>query len=120
MVEDDGRWLEDTICINKIHHDVLHLFFLNALAQELSAFAKVLETPAKPVLAILGGAKVSRWLHLSSSFMSCVLFTKYAFLNTQENLHKIQYNDIQSHRVQIFSDTNTSSMLNRRDTFRQS
>lgn len=29
-----------------------------SLVQELSAFAKVLETPAKPVLAILGGAKV--------------------------------------------------------------
>lgn len=33
-------------------------FWVTNRAQELSAFAKVLETPAKPVLAILGGAKV--------------------------------------------------------------
>ena len=29
------------------------------MAKELDAFSKVLDTPAKPVLAILGGAKVS-------------------------------------------------------------
>ena len=29
------------------------------MAKELEAFSKVLDTPAKPVLAILGGAKVS-------------------------------------------------------------
>merc|ERR1719389_68805 len=29
------------------------------VAKELDAFSKVLDTPAKPVLAILGGAKVS-------------------------------------------------------------
>ena len=29
------------------------------MSKELDAFGKVLETPAKPVLAILGGAKVS-------------------------------------------------------------
>ena len=28
------------------------------VAKELTAFAKVLDTPVKPVLAILGGAKV--------------------------------------------------------------
>merc|ERR1719199_915638 len=34
------------------------------MSKELDAFAKVLETPAKPVLAILGGAKVSDKIQL--------------------------------------------------------
>eukprot|EP00448_Togula_jolla_P000594 CAMPEP_0170595056 /NCGR_PEP_ID=MMETSP0224-20130122/14341_1 /TAXON_ID=285029 /ORGANISM="Togula jolla, Strain CCCM 725" /LENGTH=868 /DNA_ID=CAMNT_0010919177 /DNA_START=70 /DNA_END=2676 /DNA_ORIENTATION=- len=34
------------------------------VAKELAAFAKVLDTPAKPVLAILGGAKVSDKIQL--------------------------------------------------------
>jgi len=39
---------------------------------ELSAFAKVLETPAKPVLAILGGAKVSDKIKLIENLLDKV------------------------------------------------
>merc|ERR1711971_63815 len=39
---------------------------------ELSAFAKVLETPAKPVLAILGGAKVSDKIQLIMNLLDKV------------------------------------------------
>ena len=34
------------------------------VAKELDAFGKVLDSPTKPVLAILGGAKVSDKIHL--------------------------------------------------------
>merc|ERR1712137_261192 len=39
---------------------------------ELSAFAKVLDTPAKPVLAILGGAKVSDKIQLIKNMLDKV------------------------------------------------
>merc|ERR1712014_358468 len=37
------------------------------MSKELDAFAKVLETPAKPVLAILGGAKVNDGMAIGTS-----------------------------------------------------
>merc|ERR1712060_591280 len=42
------------------------------VAKELAAFAKVLDAPAKPVLAILGGAKVSDKILLIKNLLSKV------------------------------------------------
>jgi len=42
------------------------------MSKELDAFAKVLETPAKPVLAILGGAKVSDKIQLIMNMLDKV------------------------------------------------
>merc|ERR1711981_200697 len=42
------------------------------MSKELDAFAKVLETPAKPVLAILGGAKVSDKIQLIMNLLDKV------------------------------------------------
>merc|ERR1712025_1125320 len=42
------------------------------MAKELDAFAKVLDTPAKPVLAILGGAKVSDKIQLIMNMLDKV------------------------------------------------
>jgi len=42
------------------------------MSKELNAFAKVLETPAKPVLAILGGAKVSDKIQLIMNLLDKV------------------------------------------------
>jgi len=42
------------------------------VAKELDAFAKVLDNPAKPVLAILGGAKVSDKIQLIKNMLSKV------------------------------------------------
>jgi len=42
------------------------------VAKELDAFAKVLDTPAKPVLAILGGAKVSDKIQLIENMLDKV------------------------------------------------
>ena len=42
------------------------------MGKELSAFAKVLESPAKPVLAILGGAKVSDKIQLIMNMLDKV------------------------------------------------
>jgi len=42
------------------------------MAKELDAFAKVLDTPAKPVLAILGGAKVSDKIQLIMNLLDKV------------------------------------------------
>mmetsp|Transcript_86193 Transcript_86193/g.175032 ORF Transcript_86193/g.175032 Transcript_86193/m.175032 type:complete len:417 (+) Transcript_86193:74-1324(+) len=42
------------------------------MGKELDAFAKVLETPAKPVLAILGGAKVSDKIQLIMNLLDKV------------------------------------------------
>jgi len=42
------------------------------MSKELSAFSKVLETPAKPVLAILGGAKVSDKIQLIMNMLDKV------------------------------------------------
>merc|ERR1739848_594278 len=42
------------------------------MSKELSAFAKVLETPATPVLAILGGAKVSDKIQLIMNMLDKV------------------------------------------------
>ena len=42
------------------------------MAKELDAFSKVLDTPAKPVLAILGGAKVSDKILLIKNMCSKV------------------------------------------------
>jgi len=42
------------------------------MSKELDAFAKVLETPARPVLAILGGAKVSDKIQLIKNMLSKV------------------------------------------------
>merc|ERR1712060_715520 len=42
------------------------------MSKELNAFAKVLETPAKPVLAILGGAKVSDKIQLIMNMLDKV------------------------------------------------
>jgi len=42
------------------------------VAKELSAFAKVLDAPAKPVLAILGGAKVSDKIQLIKNMLDKV------------------------------------------------
>merc|ERR1711972_1026187 len=42
------------------------------MSKELDAFAKVLETPAKPVLAILGGAKVSDKIQLITNMLDKV------------------------------------------------
>ena len=60
--------------------------------KELSAFAKVLETPAKPVLAILGGAKVSDKIQLIMNMLDKVdkLIIgggmAYTFLKTTEGM----------------------------------
>merc|ERR1712232_1215057 len=42
------------------------------MSKELDAFAKVLDTPAKPVLAILGGAKVSDKIQLIMNMLDKV------------------------------------------------
>merc|ERR1712134_184183 len=42
------------------------------MSKELDAFAKVLETPQKPVLAILGGAKVSDKIQLIMNMLDKV------------------------------------------------
>merc|ERR1712039_286964 len=42
------------------------------VAKELEAFAKVLDSPAKPVLAILGGAKVSDKIQLITNLIDKV------------------------------------------------
>merc|ERR1712072_829851 len=42
------------------------------MSKELDAFAKVLDTPAKPVLAILGGAKVSDKIQLIMNLLDKV------------------------------------------------
>merc|ERR1712228_763968 len=42
------------------------------VAKELEAFGKVLDTPAKPVLAILGGAKVSDKIQLIKNLLDKV------------------------------------------------
>merc|ERR1719161_1817957 len=42
------------------------------VSKELEAFAKVLDTPAKPVLAILGGAKVSDKIQLIMNMLDKV------------------------------------------------
>merc|ERR1712013_784584 len=42
------------------------------MSKELDAFAKVLETPQKPVLAILGGAKVSDKIQLIKNLLDKV------------------------------------------------
>ena len=42
------------------------------VAKELAAFAKVLDTPTKPVLAILGGAKVSDKIQLIKNMLDKV------------------------------------------------
>merc|ERR1712061_291897 len=42
------------------------------MSKELDAFAKVLESPAKPVLAILGGAKVSDKIQLIMNMLEKV------------------------------------------------
>jgi len=44
----------------------------NLMSKELDAFAKVLDTPAKPVLAILGGAKVSDKIQLIMNLLDKV------------------------------------------------
>merc|ERR1712137_651367 len=46
------------------------------MAKELDAFAKVLDNPAKPVLAILGGAKVSDKIQLIMNLLDFVLSSK--------------------------------------------
>merc|ERR1712232_894881 len=42
------------------------------MSKELDAFAKVLDTPTKPVLAILGGAKVSDKIQLIMNLLEKV------------------------------------------------
>merc|ERR1712139_26917 len=42
------------------------------MSKELDAFAKVLDTPAKPVLAILGGAKVTDKIQLIMNMLDKV------------------------------------------------
>merc|ERR1711920_214904 len=42
------------------------------VAKELSAFAKVLDSPARPLLAILGGAKVSDKIQLIKNLLDKV------------------------------------------------
>lgn len=51
-------------------YDVKCMGFL--CAKELDAFAKVLDTPAKPVLAIIGGAKVSDKIQLINNLLDKV------------------------------------------------
>merc|ERR1712207_32267 len=46
--------------------------FWGLMSKELDAFAKVLDTPATPVLAILGGAKVSDKIQLIMNMLDKV------------------------------------------------
>ena len=50
--------------------------------EELSAFAKVLDSPAKPVLAILGGAKVSDKIQLIMNMLDKASLTFIAIPST--------------------------------------
>merc|ERR1712046_102406 len=62
------------------------------VAKELEAFAKVLDEPAKPVLAILGGAKVSDKILLIKNMLDKVDMMiigggmAYTFLKVNDNM----------------------------------
>jgi len=62
------------------------------MSKELDAFAKVLDTPAKPVLAILGGAKVSDKIQLIMNMLDKVNKLiigggmAYTFLKVNDNM----------------------------------
>eukprot|EP00438_Fugacium_kawagutii_P017031 Skav221326 [mRNA] locus=scaffold1437:17503:24249:- [translate_table: standard] len=62
------------------------------MGKELEAFAKVLDTPAKPVLAILGGAKVSDKIQLIMNMLDKVNKMiigggmAYTFLKIKDNM----------------------------------
>merc|ERR1711868_248796 len=62
------------------------------MSQELDAFAKVLDAPAKPVLAILGGAKVTDKIQLILNMLDKVNSMiigggmAYTFLKTNDNM----------------------------------
>eukprot|EP00418_Pyrodinium_bahamense_P099647 CAMPEP_0179039338 /NCGR_PEP_ID=MMETSP0796-20121207/15091_1 /TAXON_ID=73915 /ORGANISM="Pyrodinium bahamense, Strain pbaha01" /LENGTH=419 /DNA_ID=CAMNT_0020735671 /DNA_START=74 /DNA_END=1331 /DNA_ORIENTATION=+ len=63
------------------------------MSKELDAFAKVLDTPAKPVLAILGGAKVSDKIQLIMNLLDKVNKMiigggmAYTFLKVNDNMN---------------------------------
>ena len=59
--------------------------------QELSAFAKVLDTPAKPVLAILGGAKARCCEEDLRCTRGCAFVTTFHLYNRHQraNMHQV-------------------------------
>merc|ERR1719171_2293260 len=64
-VEEEGKGVD--AAGNKIKADAAAVDAFRAgflVEKELAAFAKVLESPSRPVLAILGGAKVSDKIQL--------------------------------------------------------